>query len=222
MVDSNTQITFANSTYTLLPNALKVTIFASDWPFQALSNSLQFVMNFGEVPLTNTECSNFTHDVDGSGNLRSVQYNVNGQTFTGKFLDNAQVDGTIRPVQISLSPEREVILSLSHFWSYAAIDPDFSIFLDTVRYDQCGNLIKNDGFHNKTVNKVAIAVAVTLGVVGIAAIITGVTLRKKNKKNAKKRLSRALENKEVKVREDSFPWMAKSPSSVPLQSSTSV
>jgi hypothetical protein len=44
-------------------------------------------------------------------------------------MDNAIVDGDVRPLQISLTPDREVKLSLSHFWSYAAIDPGMSIFI---------------------------------------------------------------------------------------------
>lgn len=46
MVQTDTEISFAGESYTLLPNALKVTIFTSNWPFLALANSLEFIMNF--------------------------------------------------------------------------------------------------------------------------------------------------------------------------------
>lgn len=85
--------------------------------------------------------------------MRWFQLTANGETFVGKYLDYALIDGVSRPLQVTNSDDGEITLSLPHFWNYAVFDPgnsalfypeylfmmplDFSVLLDVAPSSSC-------------------------------------------------------------------------------------
>lgn len=205
MASVPTTIDFANQTYDLQPSILKSSISISYWSFETIKNQLQLVYELGTVqdqPQT-TNC--FTPQADAGGNVRSVQYTVDGVTMYGTFLQNALVDQEPRPLQVALSEKDNrnlIVLTLPHFWVNAVIDPDYSVLIqpeDT-----------NDPCHyNQASNKAISTAIIASASVSAAFVFTGGVLASffalKRRREFDQKM-RELENRQSQGRSSAANW----------------
>lgn len=61
-----------------------------------------------------------------SEKMKWIKYSVNGVTLFSQFLENAEIDGIPKPIEIIPNDSNSLHLIIPHFWNYAAIDPSMS------------------------------------------------------------------------------------------------
>lgn len=66
------------------------------------------------------------------GNTRAITFSQDGINFYGRFLDTAVVDQLPRPTLVGHAGN-DVVLTLPHFWNYAALDPGNSTTKQTIQ-----------------------------------------------------------------------------------------
>jgi hypothetical protein len=152
--EDTTLITFANKTTSYPKNTLKTSVWVTNWPFRALSNSL--VLEFSTVSDDGEtkSCQRTDSSEDSNSNLNWISINVGGVVMYlfytrggrkkfhfkglsnyffkfkryGEFEHNAEVDGTVRPVAFALK-DNVVSATVPHFWVSMGIYPFLLAFL---------------------------------------------------------------------------------------------
>eukprot|EP00026_Physarum_polycephalum_P002460 Phypoly_transcript_02467.p1 GENE.Phypoly_transcript_02467~~Phypoly_transcript_02467.p1 ORF type:complete len:887 (+),score=102.50 Phypoly_transcript_02467:228-2663(+) len=185
-IHTSTPTTFANQSFVLQPNSIKLTMEVYSWPFQVLRNQMQII--FGIDSSIPEACQSSV--TDPSGNTRAFSFFLNGTEFYGRFLDNALVDNSPKPMLVHQQND-QIILTLPHFWVYSIIDPDFSVLLvpssdGSGKDEDEGNGNCLGAIHQNKKKKVSngVIIGVTVGVVGAAlalGAITGIMLYNKKK-----------------------------------------
>jgi len=181
MVNNATTMNFAGETFTLSPNALKTTVYISNWPFENLSHQLQIVtvVNASTEQGGGDDCSNFATNLDLSGNLQGFQYSINGQALVGTYIDSAVVDGATKPLRVSSLDNNRIAFTLSHFWQYEILDPDLSVIIDPLT-GTCGNSALDTD-----------VIAISVSLIGAALVVSavGLLIFYRKRTNTMKRLS---------------------------------
>lgn len=168
MSDSPRDAEFANETYILQANTVKSTITIVEWPFKSMKNRLLIYATLaaqdptGKAP--KVDCEEYISKQDDSGNLRWVQYIVNGKTMYGTFLQNALIDQSPQPMGVSLDQKSShVVLTVPFFWSTVTIDPDFSVLVQTDPDSKCQTTVESESI------KIIIMIVVPLALLAIIA-----------------------------------------------------
>jgi len=180
LVNNATTVEFLDESINLIPNTLKSTVYIGNWPFQTIANQLQIVTNVA-APQQESHCSRYSATSDASGNVRWFQFSVNGNAVVGKFLDTVLIDGSSRPLQVTTLQDNHIAFSISHFWSYAVLDPDYSVILDPDT-NSCGG-----GSHVSRTT--VIAVTVPIVVCAVLIVVVGLVWQFNVRRNTIKRLS---------------------------------
>eukprot|EP00026_Physarum_polycephalum_P008640 Phypoly_transcript_08733.p1 GENE.Phypoly_transcript_08733~~Phypoly_transcript_08733.p1 ORF type:complete len:484 (+),score=48.43 Phypoly_transcript_08733:176-1453(+) len=135
-------VTFGNHSLTLQPNSVKLSMEIVNWPFELIKNRLKISMDVGSEQ--SNQCNAFDFVKDTSGNVRWTEFKVNQYSLYGSFLDYALVDGVQKSMVVDTQSSGSVLtFILPHFWTFAEIDPDFSVLIDT------GLTSSNDVCHPK-------------------------------------------------------------------------
>eukprot|EP00026_Physarum_polycephalum_P000478 Phypoly_transcript_00479.p1 GENE.Phypoly_transcript_00479~~Phypoly_transcript_00479.p1 ORF type:complete len:738 (+),score=93.32 Phypoly_transcript_00479:2350-4563(+) len=163
---AGTPINFANTTTVYGQNEVKIGIKVQNWPFRALSNSLELVFNtlVGDSEASQKSDCTFT-EKNANNSVSTLSINVDGITMYGQYEPNAEVDNTIRLITYTLT-DSSIVAKAPHFWDTLVIDPSFSILVETADKSGCAAHSKS-GLDKKLV----VAIAVPVGVFVVALVV---------------------------------------------------
>eukprot|EP00026_Physarum_polycephalum_P004390 Phypoly_transcript_04408.p1 GENE.Phypoly_transcript_04408~~Phypoly_transcript_04408.p1 ORF type:complete len:486 (+),score=51.38 Phypoly_transcript_04408:685-2142(+) len=128
--ETETVIDFANETTIFPPHTLKITFSFYNWPFLALANYLDIVIESQVSKEGNSQDPTCVRDsTQENGGLAWLLVVVDKIALYVKFIPRAVLDGRIRAIQYVLNSDSSITVSLPHFWDHADIDPQFSVLL---------------------------------------------------------------------------------------------
>jgi len=122
---------FANQTTKIAKNGFKYAMQIVRWPFGNIANRLLISVRTAAQSANGNGCQTTDLTKDESGNLLSLQVQLNGVTLYGKFSEYAYLDSLIKVIQFYYNASAgDVVIEIPHFWDYAAFDPDFQVLID--------------------------------------------------------------------------------------------
>eukprot|EP00026_Physarum_polycephalum_P014188 Phypoly_transcript_14676.p1 GENE.Phypoly_transcript_14676~~Phypoly_transcript_14676.p1 ORF type:complete len:261 (+),score=32.56 Phypoly_transcript_14676:55-783(+) len=145
--EAATKVEFANETTIYSPHTLKLAFSFYNWPFRALSNSLNIVINSGSGNVGKKKTC-VTESTDQGGGLRYFMLVIDHVSLYGQFISKAVLDGHVRNIAYNLNSDNTITASLPHFWESADMDPQFSVLLSDSKATCSG---KNHGVNLKII-----------------------------------------------------------------------
>jgi len=112
-------------------NSFKIALALSDWPFQSVQNTLQFLFEnlapdqAGEI----TKCDVNSHS-DNGDSLRWYQLNVNGYALYAQMEENAYLDGRSRRITFTNPKPTTIAVNVPFFWHNLTLDPNFAVLVN--------------------------------------------------------------------------------------------
>jgi len=170
----NTDMDFVNETLSFAANSIKFDIMIQAWPFEAAANKLWLMTSQNAPTAGAVGCGNNNQGVDGSGNLRFSQIQINSTVLYGRFLEYASIDGRKKSLEVKsvaqTANQVTVAIVVPFFFETAIVDPDFSVLL--ANEDDNNDKCKNSNNVSRNVIIIVCCCVVGIAIVGAVGLLT--------------------------------------------------
>eukprot|EP00026_Physarum_polycephalum_P000868 Phypoly_transcript_00869.p1 GENE.Phypoly_transcript_00869~~Phypoly_transcript_00869.p1 ORF type:complete len:1150 (+),score=116.12 Phypoly_transcript_00869:388-3837(+) len=164
-----TSLEFAHVNTTYPADTIKIYMDIFAWPFRALANSLEIVLDSSSSASGGKSTKNCVNSQeDESSSLQWLLVVVDDVALYGQFESKAVMDGRIQTISYALNQsDHSVSAILPHFWDSANLDPRFNVLLGDSKA-KCGTHSKTN---TKLILEIVIPVVVALILVSIIILL---------------------------------------------------